>query len=323
LHDKGRIGLISNVSSHQNRRGMAALRAVVASHPSIAHFEVEGVVDLSSILCDFARREAGVVVVNGGDGTVQATLTALINDAPFERPPLLAILPGGMTNLIAHDVGLTGRRERALARLAQAVKTGHAAAEVARHVLSMRLGGDQPVVHGMFLGAAAFYHAVMFARHRVHPTGLDRSAALTSSLALIGLRALIGRGREAGLFRGERMSIALDGADPAPARDYFIALATTLSRLTLGLRPFWGEGPGHFRYTYVEAPPYRLRSTLMPVLRGRPRQWMEANGYVSGWADEMVLGMNSPIVFDGQIFTPEPDRPVTLRADHEVRFLRC
>ena len=175
----------------------------------------------------------------------------------------------------------------------------------------------------MFFGAAGFYRAIMFSRQKIHPMGLDRSAAFASSLTAIVLRALFGRAGVDDLFRGERLSIALNGTEAAPAREYFIVLATTLSRLPLGLMPFWGEGPGRCRYTYIESPTRWLRAALLPVLRGRPRPWMATNGYVSGRADQIDLRMNSPIVFDGQIFMPRPDHPVTLRVDHEAVFVRC
>ena len=323
MHDMGRIGLISNVHSHQNRRGMTALRAAAASQSRIAHIEIDGIDGIGEVLRDFARRDIRVVALNGGDGTVQALLSALINDAPFERPPRLAILPGGMTNLIAHDIGLKGGRERSLERLVQAVKDGHGGTEMVRHVLSMRLDPAEAPIHGLFFGTAAFYRAVMFSRRTIQPAGLDRSAAFASSLALIVLRALFGRAGADDLFRGERFSIALDGTDHGPAKDHLIFLATTLSRLPFGLMPFWGEGPGRCRYTHIESPPPRLRAALLPVLRGRPRPWMAANGYRSGRAEEIALRVTSPIVLDGQIFTPRPDHPVTLRADHEVLFLRC
>jgi hypothetical protein len=50
---------------------------------------------------------------------------------------------------------------------------------------------------------------------------------------------------------------------------------------------------------------------------------MAARGYESGGANECRLSLQCPIVFDGEIFTPEPGTPVMLRADRRVTFLRC
>ncbi|RMD61314.1 MAG: hypothetical protein D6826_10210 [Alphaproteobacteria bacterium] len=326
-----RIGLISNIHSQQNRRGMAAIRDTAARHANVVHAEIDRIEDLGQALGDFIRHGVDVIALNGGDGTVQAALTALINTTAPKRRPRLAILPGGMTNLIAHDVGLKGRRADSLARLAHALADGRGITEATRPVLSLRRSPDEAPVHGMFLGAAAFYRAVMFSRQKIHPMGLERGAAFTSSLALVVLRAFFGRGNDGSddLLRGARFSIAVpeNGDVPAPQgegeKEYLLFLATTLARLPLGLRPFWSEGAGRCRYTYIESPPHRLRAALLPILAGRPRPWMRRNGYVSGCTNEIVLRMNTPIVFDGQFFTPAPGHPMVLRSDHDVVFMRC
>ena len=118
------------------------------------------------------------------------------------------------------------------------------------------------------------------------------------------------------------MTVELDGRS-TPPQDYLLFLATTLERLMLGLMPFWGEGNGGVRYTSIGFPPQRLWRALLPVVRGRPRPWMAARGYESGWTGECRLSLQCPIVFDGEIFTPEPGTPVALRADRHVTFLRC
>ncbi len=318
------IGLISNIRSQRNRRGMPAIRDVLARYPQVLHGEVDRIEDIVPILQTFARREVDHVIVNGGDGTVQAILTELRNGAAFEHFPSLSILPGGMTNLIAHDVGLKGRRDRSLARLIEATTAGNGVVRLTRSVLSMTCAPDRPPTHGMFLGTAAFHRGILFSRQRVHSLGLERSAATGLALGLILLRAMIGRSGIDRLIQGERIEIALDGQRVEEARDYFLVLATTLDRLTLGLMPFWGGGgSGTCRYTSIVSPPQRLHRALLPALRGRPRPWMAESGYASGLAEEIALRMTCPIVFDGQIFTPEPDFPVIIRADHKVVFLRC
>ena len=66
-----------------------------------------------------ARVKPKVLVINGGDGTVQAALTELLPWRPFRRqtPPPVAVLPNGKTNLIAHDLGAAGDPIEALERV--------------------------------------------------------------------------------------------------------------------------------------------------------------------------------------------------------------
>jgi hypothetical protein len=318
-----RAGLISNPLSQRNRQRQPAMRDAVTGHPDLLHAELDSVHAIAEVLRDFERREVGLLIVSGGDGTVQKVLTELLNGQEFDPLPPIAVLPGGMTNLIAADVGLQGDPVQSLIRLCAMAAGATAARELQeRAVLSLqRTPGESPI-HGMFLGTAAFYHAVMMARHQVHPTGAKHDLALAMGLGLALFRLMTGWAGPSPLSRGERMAVELDGRAGAP-EDYLLFLATTLERLMLGLMPFWGEGSGGVRYTTVGFPPERLWRALLPVIRGRPRPWMAARGYESGWTDECRLSLQCPIVFDGEIFTPEPGMPVTLRADRRVTFLRC
>ena len=318
-----RAGLISNPLSQRNRQRQPAMRDAVAGYFDLLHAELDSVHATADVLRDFARREVGLLIVSGGDGTVQKILTELLNGREFDPLPRIAVLPGGMTNLIAADVGLQGDPVQSLIKLCRVASDPAIEREsLERHVLSLQRTPGEPPIHGMFLGTAAFYHAVMMARQQVHPTGAKHDLALAMGLALALFRLMTGWAGSSPLSRGERMAVELDGRAAAP-EEYLLFLATTLERLVLGLMPFWGEGSGGVRYTSIGFPPQRPWRALFPVIRGRPRPWMAARGYQSGWIGECRLSLQCPIVFDGEIFTPEPGTPVTLRADRRVTFLRC
>ncbi|MEM7022379.1 MAG: diacylglycerol kinase family protein [Pseudomonadota bacterium] len=318
-----RVGVVSNPGSRRNRIGMAGIRDVLGRYSDTLHAEAGEVADLDGIFAEFARREVDLVVVNGGDGTVQSTLTALCNGNAFERMPELAVLATGMTNLIALDVGLKGKPESALARLLDVVGAGGKLDRQTRHLLSLTTAVDQAPLHGMFFGTAAFHQAVRMARKEVHPTGARGSLAFVMSLALAIWRALAGRSNQPGpMFQGQDMTIDLDGVRQSGER-YFLVLATTLRKLIFGLMPFWGDGGGRIRYTSVTHPPVRLARALLPVLRGRPRPWMRERGYDSRTVDAIAITTREPLVIDGEFVTPEPDLPVLLSSDRTAVFVRC
>ena len=71
-----------------------------------------------------ARVRPKVLVINGGDGTVQAALTELYNGGHFgDKPPPVAVLPSGKTNLIALDLGARGDPIETLERLIELART--------------------------------------------------------------------------------------------------------------------------------------------------------------------------------------------------------
>ena len=100
----------------------------------------------------------------------------------------------------------------------------------------------------------------------------------------------------------------------------FLLLATTLDRLMLGLRPFWGDGRGAVRWLDVQAPPRRLAAALWAGGRGRPEPWMAAAGYNSGRAERLRVAMDEPFVLDGEVFEPGPGG-VLLSAPDRVAFV--
>jgi hypothetical protein len=298
---------------------MGAVRAALRKDPAAIHLETEGIKAVGAALAEMARKEADVIAVNGGDGTVQAVLTALFNERPFERPPPLVVLAGGMTNLIAHDVGTPGRPTAALERLFAGRAVG--ARRLRRPVMALTVAPEQPPIYGMFLGAAAFYRAVQLSRARVHRLGVERGLAFGLSLGYGLLAALLGHSGPNGFYRGERLELELDGVRE-PVTSCFLLLATTLERLMFGVMPFWDDGEGGLRCTVLPFPVPRFAAGLLPLLRGRPRPWMRASGYRSGRARQMRIATEGPLVLDGEIIETVPGRPVSIRADCEAEFLQ-
>lgn len=316
-----RIAIISNPRSHRNLAGLEGLRGMIAGEADLLHVETDRMAALPETLADFERRKVALIVINGGDGTVQAVMTALLNNGDDTDTPALAVLPSGRTNLIAHNIGLEGRPRDGLARLLARRRLGRALEGASRPVLSLDLGGGRPAIHGMFLGSAAFYRGTMMGRMSFHSMGAAGPVVVGLSLGLVVLRALLGR--PGGILQGDPMTLIHDGDDSAAReRDYFLILATTLDNLILGLTPFWGDGHGPVRLTTVDYPPRRLARALLPLARGRPRPWMADSGYHSRRLERITISTACPIIFDGQTFTPDAARPVTISSDRRLTFLR-
>ncbi|MGH6962222.1 MAG: diacylglycerol kinase family protein, partial [Dongiaceae bacterium] len=144
-----RAGLISNPLSQRNRERQPAMRDAVAGHPDLLHAELDSVHATADVLRDFARREVNLLIVSGGDGTVQKVLTELLNGREFDPLPAVAVLPGGMTNLIAADVGMLGDPVSSLIKLCRvASDPGGARERIERSVLSLQRTPGEPPIHG-------------------------------------------------------------------------------------------------------------------------------------------------------------------------------
>jgi hypothetical protein len=92
----------------------------------------------------------------------------------------------------------------------------------------------------------------------------------------------------------------------------------------MGMRPFWGKGPGALRITLIEAQPYRFLSTFVSIVRGKPnRHATSGNGYTSHNADAISINMRGSLNLDGEILESRCfDDPVCITASSPVTFIR-
>ncbi|WP_114391932.1 diacylglycerol kinase family protein [Oleisolibacter albus] len=315
-----RVGLIRNPRSQRNKRGGGDMRTQAAALLGYYFAEPATPAELAEVLADFARHEVGIICIDGGDGTVREVLTALPAAYGGELPKL-AILASGKTNLIAADVGSPGHGLEGFGRLVDDARKGFLGSHLQRRPL-LEISwpdGSHETIRGMFMGAGAFTRATDLANSSIHARGLYNNAAVVLTMANVLGSALLGRDRD-GWLDGEPMTVS-DGRDNGRDGNRFIFLATTLHRLVMGLWPFWGEGNGALRYLDVAAHPTRLTAALAPVLRGKPTPWMLADGYRSGVAERLTLGLSAPFIMDGERFEPGPGGTIHLDAGPVVDFV--
>ena len=136
------VGLLTNPRSGGNKKGLTEIHDLLAKWPDVLHQEAFTPDGMTEALVDFSRNGVDLVVINGGDGTVQAVLTAIGRDEIFARPPLLALLCAGTTSMLPRDVGVKGTPAVALQRILKWAKSTDASLTVLpRHVLDHECGG--------------------------------------------------------------------------------------------------------------------------------------------------------------------------------------
>src|SRR3712207_770131 len=65
-----------------------------------------------------------VVVTIGGDGTVNEVVNGLLADGPSPRLPMLAVVPGGSTNVFSRALGRSRDPQRATAEILESLRAG-------------------------------------------------------------------------------------------------------------------------------------------------------------------------------------------------------
>lgn len=269
----------------------------------------------------------GLVTV-GGDGTVSGVLTSLyaLRGAPAadtQQPahaqasgapwPLLGVVPAGMTNMTAHDLGVRSPPLRVMDRLAGWVAgRGVPPGRVRRAVLRVQ-GEGEPAVLGMFFGMGMVPDGVRFFQERLRR--MRMAGEHNSGIAIV--RTLLSLALRGGRDRFPSVALEAWWNDAPPLRMEALAgIASTLSRMVLGSRPFWGREEGPLHFSLVEREAATFWRGVPRFALGRPGRHMTPEG---GWhshnAARLVLRFQGPYVVDGELHTvDEKASPLVLDA---------
>jgi hypothetical protein len=322
-----RIALLSNPRSTGNRSLLPRVRSFCAHHPEIFHYEVERVDQIDTALRTIARVEPRVLVINGGDGTVQATLTELYHGGQFQgTPPPVAVLPNGKTNLIALDLGAAGDPIQALERVLEIARgddlTDHI---VTRELIALThevdgVGDGLKPVLGMFLGGAGLTEVMLYCRNKIYPLGLPNwlSHVLTAMALLVslvlGIRAAFLPDRPAPV----KVSLIRQGAIQG---SFSLLMVTTLKKLLIGSR-IANQPAGSLQLMAIDQNPVALIRALVAGLFGRLGSGI-VNGVHIRRGDEIrIEGDRSSVILDGEIFEAGAGSSIVLRPTAPLPFLR-
>lgn len=303
FHAQGRTlraGVLTNPLSGGNKNGEGrAVRDVLSRWPEVLQHDACTPAEIAAALHAFAEKKIELLVINGGDGTIQAVLTILHNEKPFSHPPLLALLHAGTTSMLPRDVGVAGGLGDALVKILEWAQSERSDLNVqTRHILRVERAGESSQC-GMFFGAGAITQGIRIFHGTDNPKG--RRGQLMPAITILRLLLAIRTGNRKQL-KPLVTRTSLDGDAPVQRSDTF-ALISTLDRLFLGMRPYWGKEDGPLRYTAVAYKPKRLMRVMFSLLRGlKSPHAIPKYGYTSHNPKEVCLEMDGEFTLDGELF---------------------
>lgn len=299
------------------------VRNFCAKNPDIFHYEVEEVGQVSRALEMIARVKPKVLVVNGGDGTVQAALTELYHGGHFKgTPPPVAVLPNGKTNLIALDLGADGSPLKALEnilQLAQGDLTDHI---VARELIALTDGSEnaRPVI-GMFLGGAGLADTILYCRNKIYPLGLPNG--ISHFLTVIAVFASAIFGLKADFLppksNSVRISLLRDGE---LSGRFSVLVVTTLEKLLMGGKAIEGQSSGRLKLLAVDQRPLAMFRVVWATLIGLLGKKRYGGVHIGEGDMIQIDGDHSSVVLDGEVFETRRNQPILLRSTPPVPFLK-
>ena len=318
------VALLSNPNSTGNRAILPEVRSYCVKNAEVFHYEVDTVDEIAKALETIARVKPKILVINGGDGTVQAALTELYQGGHFEGElPPVAVLPNGKTNLIALDLGAEGNPLRALERIVEMAKHDLQDHLVARELIALSDGKEgSKVVLGMFLGGAGLSEFILYCRHQIYPLGLPNVvshvltvfAALAS--ALFGMRAKFLPNRPPPV----RISLIRDGQFQG---DFSILIVTTLEKLLLMRRSTRDKlSKGRMQFMAIDRKAGAIIRFAFAIIFGRLGKSVQKGVHLERGDMIRIEGKDSNVVMDGELFCAQEGRPIVLKSTEPLSFIR-
>jgi hypothetical protein len=314
------VALLSNPKSTGNRGLLPKIRDYCAGQPDIFHYEVERADQTGAALEAIARVHPRVLVINGGDGTVQAALTELHHGAHFNGSmPPVAVLPNGKTNLIALDLGAVGDPLKALEEVVALARNGLGDHIVERELIALTEGehGNRAVV-GMFLGGAGLADTILYCRNKIYPLGLPNGLA----------HVVAGIATFAGLIFGNNSKYLPPKALPVSVsltRDgqfkgnFAFLIVTTLERLVLGAKTI--DGDRGLKLMAVERSAGALIKAVIASVRGQLGVKALKGVHFAHGDTIRIESERTSVILDGEEFHAITGRPIVLRATAPMNFL--
>ena len=315
-----RVALLSNPKSTGNIAQLSRIRSYCADHPDIFHYEVEHVDQIGDALRSIARVRPKMLVINGGDGTVQAALTEIHNGSHFgDAPPPMAVIPSGKTNLIALDLGVQGDPIAALERLVDLVQGDLNSHLVARELIALRKDGSERPVIGMFLGGAGLADTMLYCRNKIYPLGLPN--AISHGITAVALLFRLLSGIRASFLPPKASPLRVSAGSGSITGRFTLLIVTTLEKLLLS-GEMGGEGRGPLKLVAIEERPSSVLRALIAGLTGGYKG-RKMRGIHFEEVDEITIeGDKSNVILDGETFSADCGSPIRLKPTQPLSFVR-
>jgi Diacylglycerol kinase catalytic domain len=312
-------GLIVNPQSGKASGKGLQLASLLEADTHVIVRVLEDFSQLNPFLAEMAEARVTDLFVSSGDGTVHAIQTEIAERYAPGFFPRLALLPHGTTNMTAADLGFRNRNVKVQADF---IANREPRLLLRRPTLRVANPKDGKARHGMFLGTGAVWQATLFCQDAIHGAGLKGDMATFATLATAIAKSVFSAADPADQTRIDRpyqIGLSCNGADTINGQ-HLLLLATTLDKLILGTRPFWGGKDGPIRISTIPYPIPSIARWLLPLMYGSEGRKAPPGAHsLSGNAFEIAT--RTPFVIDGEFFEGPEDGRLHLETGPEFTYV--
>lgn len=296
---------VVNTASAKVAKKGALLPALAETHNAILR-DVGDFSDVDSLVKDALAAKAQHIVIEGGDGTVQGVLTEFLRQEKARNLPIFTLVPGGNTNQVARNIGLSAATPQALAHALSADKN------IKEAPLLRIKDKAQRKYYGFLFSSGALPQVTDYTKDKLHDRGIGGSIAVIGGI-------LKGAAGTSSITTPTKVKLNIDADGLQKLRGPHLGtIVTTLPGLMLGLDPFWGEGERPLRVTYVAGEYQKLVRHVASLWLGNKSKDRRRDGMYSWTADGLKYRYSGPCVLDGELL--ELTKGFKIRATRPIRF---
>ena len=312
-----KAGVLINPLSGRVRKKISKIRYLLSDISEIILHEATSLSEIKNAADNLIKEDIGLLVIIGGDGTVQAILDFLYT-SQHSVSTRIVIIPGGTTNMTAGDIGVSGSPIKVLKRFHKLMNGECKGKKVFRPVLRIQQKG-RPTTYGMFFGAGLIPNGAKYFNRNIRSTGITGEFA--SFIVMLSFLAKLFSGRSSEYLRPTHIQFS-DNMQVRRDIKALLLFATTLDRLLFGLRPYWGTQSRPVKITCIRHRSVNFWRSLITIILCRGYTLSEENGYYSENSQSIQLNLDGDFLVDGEIFTSERiNGPITISATAPVTFI--
>ena len=298
---------IINRASQRVAAKSSRLDPIAGSH-GIELYDIRDFKGLPAKVAQIAKAGITQIFIEGGDGTVQGVLSEFLRQADsFNTLPDFAIIPGGMTNQVAKNIGLKPS-------LIKAALNGDLPT-TPMPLLSIETDDGQ-THNGFLFSTGAVPMVTEYTKSKLHKKGIGGSLAVAGGI----LKGVSGSNGDVLKPTPIKMQSS-DIETPIESRHLGTVL-TTLPSLIMRLDPFWGTGDAPLRLTYIDEDYSGLYRNLAGLWLGKKNKDRSKHGLQSWNVERVDYDYNGPCVLDGEPLVA-PSGKISITASQALNFIQA
>jgi len=298
---------VFNAASAKVAKKGALLPKIAEQHNAVLR-DVGDFSDVDKLVQEALAAKAEHIVIEGGDGTVQGILTEFLRRDKARNLPIFTLVPGGNTNQVARNVGLSAATPQAVAKALDEKNN------VTQASLLRIKDKAQRKYYGFLFSSGALPQVTDYTKGKIHDRGIGGSMAVIGGI----LKGATGT-NSITTPTNIKLNIKADGIQKLRG-PHLGTIVTTLPGLMLKLDPFWGEGERPLRVTYVAGEYQKLVRNVASLWLGKKNKDRSQDGMYSWTADGLNYRYKGPCVLDGELL--DLSKSFKIRATRPIRFAK-